>query len=318
VLVGIGDDAAVVRAHELSVTSVDAMVEGVHFRLQQGFATPAEVGHRALAGALSDLAAMGAQPGEAYLVLGLPAGFAERGALELVRAAATLARETGTVIAGGDVVRAPALTVSVTAVGWAADEGELVSRAGARVGDLVGVTGQLGAAAAALAVMEGRVEQSEEQSLEEGARRPPFGGRALERARHPVPRLREGRMLAATGVHAMIDLSDGLASDAAHLAEAGDVQIVLDLGALPLAPGVEEVAAGLGVAAWQLAAGGGEDYELCFCVKGSERERVEDALAAPGMAPVSWIGEVREGPPGLILCDEQGRPVQLEGYEHRW
>ena len=78
------------------------------------------------------------------------------------------------------------------------------------------------------------------------------------------------------------------------------MQIVLDLGALPLAPGVEEVAAGLGVAAWQLAAGGGEDYEPCFCVKASERERVEDALAAPGMAPVSWIGEVREGPPGLV------------------
>ena len=112
---GPGDDAAVVRARGVSVTSVDAMVEGVHFRLSEGWATPAEVGHRAMAGALSDLAAMGADAGEAYLVLGLPAGFAEQHALELVRGAKALAVATGTTIAGGDVIAAPALTVSVTA-----------------------------------------------------------------------------------------------------------------------------------------------------------------------------------------------------------
>jgi translation initiation factor IF-1 len=111
VLRGIGDDASVVRARAVCVTSVDAMIEGVHFRLQEGWATPAEVGHRALAGALSDLAAMGADPGEAYIVLGLPAGFGEERSLELIRGAAALARETGTVIAGGDVVAAPVLTV---------------------------------------------------------------------------------------------------------------------------------------------------------------------------------------------------------------
>ena len=116
---GIGDDAAVVRARPVCVTSLDAMVEGVHFRLEDGWATPREVGHRALAGALSDLAAMGADAGEAYLGLGLPADFGEKRALELVRAADALAVRTGTAIAGGDVVDAPVLTVSVTAVGWA-------------------------------------------------------------------------------------------------------------------------------------------------------------------------------------------------------
>ena len=119
---GIGDDAAVVRARAVCVTSVDAMVEGVHFRLGKGWMTPAQVGGRALAAALSDLAAMGAEPGEAYLVLGLPPGLTEARALELVRGAHALAHTTGVTIAGGDVVAAPVLTVSVTAVGWADSE----------------------------------------------------------------------------------------------------------------------------------------------------------------------------------------------------
>jgi thiamine-monophosphate kinase len=290
----------------VSVTSLDAMVDGVHFRLAEGWATPAEVGHRALAGALSDLAAMGAGPGEAYLMLGLPAGFGEARALELVRAAAALAAHTDTAIAGGDVVTAPALTVSVTAVGWADGLEQLVGRDGARPGDLVGLTGSLGAPGAALAVLEGR------------ARRTPATRAALARSRAPVPRLREGRALAAAGVHAMIDLSDGLATDAAHLGRASGVDVRVALGALPLDQGAAEVAAVLGMPPWQLAAVGGEDYELCFCADANDRERVESAVAELGHVRVSWIGEIRPGTPGATLSDERGDPVRIEGYEHRW
>jgi len=295
-----------VRARAVCVTSLDAMVEGVHFRLREGWATPAEVGHRALAGALSDLAAMGADPGEAYLMLGLPASFGEADALELVRAAAALAARTDTAIAGGDVVAAPVLTVSITAVGWAEESERLVARDGAQPGDLVGVTGRLGASGAALAVLEGR------------ARRTPAAETALTRSRAPVPRLREGRALAAAGVHAMIDLSDGLATDAAHLGRASGVDVRVELGALPIEHGVAEVASELGMPPWQLAAAGGEDYELCFCAAASDRVRVESAVAALGAVQVSWIGEIRPGAPGATLSDERGDPVRIEGYEHRW
>jgi thiamine-monophosphate kinase len=303
---GIGDDAAVVRARAVCVTSVDAMVEGVHFRLGEGWATPGEVGQRALAGALSDLAAMGADTGEAYLALGLPPGFGEERALELVRAAAALAADTGTAIAGGDVVSAPALTVAVTVVGWADSAAALVGRDGARAGDLLGVTGTLGAAGAALAAMEGRVAPA------------PALDAALARARRPAPRLAQGRALAAAGVHAMIDVSDGVATDAGHIARRSGVRVHVRLAALPVHAGAELAARELGLAPWRLAACGGEDYELCFCAGAADRERVEAAVAELGEARVSWIGEVRAGEPGVTFSDERGDAVRIEGYEHRW
>jgi thiamine-monophosphate kinase len=291
------------------VTSVDAIVEGTHFQLRAGWATPADVGRRALAGALSDLAAMGAETGEAYLVLGLPAGLSEEQALELVRGAGALAEETRTTIVGGDVIAAPALTVSVTVVGWAEREDELVGRDGAQLGDLVGVTGSLGGAGARLAVLAGRA----------GAAVDAVSARAaLMRAHSPSPRLKEGRALAAAGVHAMIDLSDGLATDAGHLGRASGVCLAVHLQALPLDAGVAEISAELAIEPWELAAGAGEDYELCFCVAPPDRGRVEQALGQSGDVAVSWIGEVVEGPPGVSLLGRRGEQVLLDGFEHRW
>lgn len=292
------------------MTSIDAVVEGVHFRLGDGWATPAEVGRRALAGALSDIAAMGAQPGEAYVALGLPPDFAEADALELMRAAAAQAERAGACVAGGDVVAAPALTVAVTVVGWADDERALVGRDGAEVGDLVGVTGALGASAAALALLSGRLAASGDLAA---AARP-----ALERARNPPLRVAEGAALARAGAHALIDISDGLATDAAHVGRASGVRLDVALQALPLADGVAAVAAAVGEPPWLLAAGGGEDYELCVCAAPADRERVERAVASLGATAITWVGEVTDGPPGAAFSDERGDLVRVEGFEHRW
>ena len=276
-----GDDAAVVRARPLAVTSIDTVVEGVHFSLSTH--SPADVGWKALATALSDLAAMGVEAGEAYVSLTLPAGF--DGGEDLVRGMEALAGETATTIAGGDVVSGPALAVTVSVVGWADREDEPVGRDGARTGDLVGVTGRLGGSEAGRLLLGG------------GEREP---AELVRRHLRPRPLLAEGRALAQAGVSAMIDVSDGLATDAGHLARASGLRLTLRLADLPCATGVTPRAA----------ASGGDDYELLFTISPERREQAEAA------APVTWLGEAGAGD-GFALLDERGHQVEgLIGYEH--
>ncbi len=268
-----GDDAAVVRARPFAVTSIDTVADGVHFDLATS--SPAEVGHKALAAALSDLAAMGAEPGEAYVSLALPAGFADADALELARGMAALADATGTTIAGGDVVRAGALVIAVSVTGWSDTEDELVGRDGARPGDVVGVTGALGAA-----------------------------GAALESGGHhrPPSRLAAGRALALAGATAMIDLSDGLATDGRHLAAASGVVLEIDPEAIPIAAGASR----------ELAIGGGEDYELLFTIP---TDRWDAAASATDVA-LTRLGRALDGE-GLRFTGPDAADLDaIRGYEH--
>jgi thiamine-monophosphate kinase len=275
-----GDDAAVTRARPLAVTSIDTLVDGVHFRRETH--RPRDIGWKALATALSDIAAMGAEAGEAYVSVVLPDDLTDP--IELVHGMEELAAECGTTIAGGDVVHGAVLVLTVAVTGWADREADLVGRDGARAGDLVGVTGELGGSEA------GRILLEDEGDDPDGL---------VARHLRPRPRLNEGRALARAGVTAMIDLSDGLATDARHVADRSGVELRVRLEDLPRPSGVSA----------EQAATGGDDYELLVAAPPDRREAVERA------APLTWIGEVSGGS-GLLLVGPDGPIAGLRGYEH--
>jgi thiamine-monophosphate kinase len=294
-VLGSGDDAAITVREGATAISVDALVEDVHFRIPPfGLA---EVGHKALAVALSDLAAMGASPGEAYVQLGVPTGRDEAELLQLADGLGRVAAEHGVAIAGGDVTRAPALFVAVTVVGGAPDADSLVRRAGASPGDVVAVTGELGGAGAGLRLLsDDRLAASID---------PEVARRLRARQVTPQPQLVAGRALAGAGATAMIDVSDGLGADASHLAEASGVGLEIDLERIPLQDGVAEVAGTLGRDAFDMGVADGEDYELLVALA---PERVEAAIEAARSAgtPLTVIGRATDER-GVVLRGSGGR-----------
>jgi thiamine-monophosphate kinase len=304
----LGDDAAVVRAGgPYAVTSVDTVVDGVHFRI--GELSWSEIGHRAMATALSDLAAMATSGGEAYVALALPPQTAHDDAVALLTGAGAVARAHGVTLCGGDVSRSVTLTVSVTVVGWADDPAQIIGRDGARPGDLVAVTGELGGSGAGLAMLQGRVSGTQAGLTEAQA------AELHHRYASPQPRMAAGLALAAVGARALIDLSDGVATDAAHLARRSDVIIELEAQRLPLQVGVAAIAAALGEDGAEFAASAGEDYELCACLPADARRTAEAAFAADDLPALTWIGVVcaADGHPGVRFIDRSGT---LSGFEH--
>jgi thiamine-monophosphate kinase len=280
---GIGDDAALLDLPpgELLVASVDTLVEGVHYPRDT---FPEDVGYRALAVAASDLAAMGASPLACTLALTLPVAD-ELWLKAFSEGLAQACADCRLPLAGGDTTRGPATVITVQVFG-ACPANAALRRDGARPGDQVCVSGTVGDAAAALAVLEERWHPG-----------PEAANAMLKRFHRPSPRLALGEQLRGLAT-AAIDVSDGLLADLGHIAAASGVAIALDSGSLPLSPAV--AAAGGRGRAWAL--GGGDDYELAF------------TLPAGAAAPegCTRIGEVREGA-GLSV---DGEPADASGYRH--
>jgi thiamine-monophosphate kinase len=305
VRLGSGDDAAVTVPGGATATSVDAIVDGVHFR--RGEAPPRAIGHKALATALSDLAAMGAEAGEAYVVLGAPADLKEDEFDALLDGLLSLANSTGATLAGGDLTRAPALTLAVTVVGHAQQPGDFVARSGARPGDVLVLTGELGGGAAGRLLLD-RPELAADlaEATADGLR---------DRQLAPIPRLGSGRTLAAAGATAMIDLSDGLAGDGLHVAQASGVALRIETASLPLAKGVVELAAATGKDPLQMAVSGGEDYELLAALPPDRLDEAFSRMAGVAETTLTTIGEVVAGE-GVELRLPGGELLESQGYDH--
>jgi thiamine-monophosphate kinase len=297
VRIGAGDDCAIVRGEGIAL-SVDMSVEDVHYR--RAWLDPQEIGYRSVAAALSDLAAVAATPIGVLIALAA----SERDGAEVAAAIMEGARAAATgfraAVLGGDVTRSPGpLVMDVVVVGNAMRPS---LRRGARPGDSLWVTGELGAAASAVAAWEaGRVP--------EAAARLAF---AL-----PTPRIAEASWLASrNAVDAMIDISDGLAGDVTHISAASNVRIILDAMSIPIHPTVYTGSADP-EDALRLALTGGEDYELCFAAPPGAVERLGEAFLQTFGLQLTCVGTVHEGQ-GVALRDFNGvvRELDLQGYNH--
>ena len=300
---GIGDDAAILALDGPAVVAHDLLVDDVHFRLATTGAR--DLGHKALAVNLSDLAAMGVRPVAAFVGLVLPPrGFGDDDFDLLYDGMEALAGRHGVGVAGGDLSVGTTLTLAVTVIGCPYPGVSPLRRSGAAAGELLCVTGPLGAAAAGLALLE-------EPALAAGIRR----ASALRDAqRRPEPRVAEGRLLAAHGATAMMDISDGLAIDADRLARASGLRAVIRVEDVPVAEGVAAVAAAADGDPRVMALAGGEDYELLVAVPEGRRE----ALGARLGSPLLPVGRLEEGEPGIDLRDAAGAPFALAspGWQH--
>jgi thiamine-monophosphate kinase len=291
----LGDDCAILTAGDgrLAV-STDSSVEGIHFRLD--WLDHREVGWRAAASALSDLAAEGASPAGVLAAVIVPPAAADEDVVALMDGVGQAAESVRAPVLGGDLSRGSSWIVSMTVLGWARRP---VTRAGARPGDRLWVTGALGGARSALEAWK-RGDQ------------PSADGRAA--FAHPLPRIVAGRMLAEAGALAMIDLSDGLGGDARHLAEQSRVAIELDLAAVPVSLACLDEARRLGVSPQRFAAEGGEDYELLAALPPAFDVDSAHAFTRESGLALTRVGSVAAG--SGVRAVQEGRVVALQGYDH--
>ncbi|MFM9018097.1 MAG: thiamine-phosphate kinase [Actinomycetota bacterium] len=310
---GIGDDAAVLD--DGTVLSLDMVVDGVH--VSRATHSPADIGHTALAVNLSDVAAMGAVPVAALVGLGVPEGLTGDDVDAMYGTMEALAERHGMSIAGGDVSASPVLTLSVAIVGRTPAGVRPVLRSGGRAGDLLVVTGPLGASAAGLML------------LGDPALAPDLPHRDALVTNHlrPSPMVDDGLHLGESGATAMIDISDGLLLDADRVARASSLMAEVDLAAVPVAPGVAEVVAAgsseparaMGHEAGTAPASGPEATALFAATGGEDYQLLAAVPPSAGLEPhVTVVGRLVEGSPGVrALYDGQDVTPDRLGWEHR-
>jgi thiamine-monophosphate kinase len=297
-VIGIGDDAAVWHGDSsLQLATSDTLVQDIHFSLES--TSWEELGWRAMAANLSDIAAMGGVPRYALVSLSLPGSTGVDDVSALYRGMIELARQYGAVIIGGDMSSAPVPVITITVLGSSGNG--ILTRATAVPGDKIAVTGYLGTSAAGLEVLKGNINPDSESAD------------IMKKAfLKPSPRVNEGRLLVETGVKSAIDTSDGLISDLRHICKSSRVGARIEAGLVPVHPAVRD---SLGQKALKLALTGGEDYELVFTASGEIIESVRKALSCP----VTVIGEVTDDNTGeLLVFDENGNRYEVTsgGWEH--
>jgi thiamine-monophosphate kinase len=305
-VVGLGDDAAVVEPLRgaLEVLTTDSLVEGVHFDLR--FSRPSDVGWKALAVNLSDIAAMGAAPRAALLSLALPPSLPIQAFDGLIEGFLALAREHRVFLAGGNITRSPGpLVVDVTVTGTVRRR-DVLRRAGARPGDAVFVTGSVGAGVAGLESLRGGGADIEADEM----------GPAVERYRRPAPRSRIGALLGRSrAASACMDLSDGLADAATQVAEASGVGLRLDGSALPIDAGARRWFERQGKDPLMAAIAGGDDYELLFTVPRKRTGRLRHVAQQARGVPLTRIGEVTAERDVVLVREGRLEPLPA-GFVH--
>ena len=294
-MVGVGDDAAVVDLGDRRIVATsDALVEGVHFRLD--WSTASDVGFKAVSVNVSDIAAMGGTAKWLLVVLGAPPSTDVEVVESIYEGMGEACALYGTQIIGGDTVRSSELTLSVTAIGEL--EGEPILRSGAEAGDVLAVTGTLGRAAAGVNLLL----SGDPKDVD-----PSDGLACLDAHRRPVARVREAIALKQAGVHAAIDVTDGLASDARRMAEASGVGVEIDGDSLPIAPEAHGVAASRGWDEDAIVLGGGEDLELLVALS------ADDLRAST--VPLIEVGRVTTDGAWLVRSGER-RELAGVGFDH--
>jgi thiamine-monophosphate kinase len=307
VVVGIGDDAAVVvPGAGQPVLTTDLLVEGVHF--ERGTISARDLGAKAITVNVSDIAAMAGSPRYALVSLAIPADVEAAWVMELYGGMREVCAEHALVLVGGDTNRAELVVLSVTVVGEVAP-GRALTRSGAQVGDAIVVTGSLGASAGGLALSRAPDAAS---LLSQ-----PWARGLLEAFERPVARVGEAQVLARAGATAMMDLSDGLAKDLSRLCLASEVGARVRTDDVPISLELAAGADALGVDALRLALSGGEDYELLATMPRDAVQAARDELREGFGVPLTEVGEIVEGA-GMIAVGPDGKEVGLEpeGWDH--